>query len=605
MPQLMTMSGFDERARLVGNYLGRGAGTSVQAVEKNMSPSGAMHAAASLQVNILIVDDEPKNLLVLETVLDDPGYRLVRAGSGQEALLALVNDEFAVLVLDVQMPDMTGFELAQLVKQRKKTAHVPIIFLTAYYNEDQHVLEGYVSGAVDYLHKPVNAAVLRSKVAIFAELHRKTRALELTNAALTSEVSERRRAELRLSELNQTLDRRVTERTEALLASEAELRNVDRRKDEFLATLAHELRNPLAPVRNAVQVLRLKGIESPEIEWASEMIERQVRAMSRLIDDLMDVSRINEGKIELRLEGVDLTKVLRDAVDTSRPLIDECGHRLEMALPGQDLWLNADPVRLAQVFMNLLNNATKYMDNGGNIDLSARVEGAEVVVSVKDSGIGIADERLESVFGMFSQVETALSRSRGGLGIGLTLTQRLVAMHGGSISVCSKGLGHGSEFLVRLPLAPRPHRSAPVEQDRGVQDAKPVADGELRILVADDNHDAAATLCMLLELMGHTVQQVHDGAAAVQAAALFDPHLVLLDIGMPKMNGYEACRKIRSSAGGAAMAMVAITGWGQPEDRRMSQEAGFDKHLIKPVDPQELENLVEEVIAKRAAQQEG
>ena len=439
-----------------------------------------------MPVNILIVDDEPKNLAVLETVLDDSGYRLVRAGSGSEALLALMAEEFAVLILDVQMPDMTGFELAQMVKERKKTSRIPIIFLTAYYNEDQHVLEGYFSGAVDYLHKPVNAAVLRSKVAVFCELYRKSRALELVNMALSGEVAERRRAEIRLSELNETLDRRVTERTQALHASEAHLRDADRRKDEFLATLAHELRNPLAPMRNAVKVLRLKGLATPELQWAPDMIDRQVQAMSRLIDDLMDVSRINEGKIDLRLAPVELSTVLHDAIDTSRPLIDECGHQLSVAIPNHQIWVEADPIRLAQVFMNLLNNAAKYMDNGGRVELHVRQELDEVVVVVKDTGIGIAAERLESVFTMFSQVDTALSRSRGGLGIGLTLSQRLVQMHGGNIIAQSKGLGYGSEFVVRLPLAAQQHQEASLNLADAEGPLSRIVDQGLRILVADD-----------------------------------------------------------------------------------------------------------------------
>src|SRR4051812_46048919 len=249
---------------------------------------------STVPVNILIVDDEPKNLTVLETVLDDPGYRLVRATSGEEALLALMADEFAVLVLDVRMPGMNGFEVAQLVKERKKTSRIPIIFLTAYYNEDQHILEGYGTGAVDYLHKPVNPSVLRSKVAVFAELHRKGRALEAANRLLLSEVAERRHAEEMLGELNRTLDARVRERTAELQRSEARLMEANRRKDEFLATLAHELRNPLAPVRNAVELLKRQHDDTERVEWATQLIGRQVASFSRLIDDLMDVSRINQ-----------------------------------------------------------------------------------------------------------------------------------------------------------------------------------------------------------------------------------------------------------------------------------------------------------------------
>ena len=544
------------------------------------------------RVNILIVDDEPKNLMVLETVLDDPGYRLIRANSGEEALLSLMAHEFAVLVLDVRMPGMTGFELAQMVKERKKTARVPIIFLTAYFNEDQHILEGYGTGAVDYLHKPVNASVLRSKVAVFAELHRKGRALEVANRALLAEVAERRRAEARLSELNDTLDRRVKERTSELQLREHQLREASRRKDEFLATLAHELRNPLAPVRNAVHILKIKAQATPEATWACDLIERQVQAMSRLIDDLMDISRINQGKIDLRRERLDLAAIVADAVETTRPLIDQAGHTLEVALPPGRFEVDADRARLGQAFTNLLNNASKYMDAGGRIALSARQDGDAVEVSVRDTGIGLAADRLDGVFEMFSQVETALSRSRGGLGVGLSLTRKLIEMHGGEVVARSEGLGQGSEFVVRLPLAsaaPSDGRSA-----TSLTPATPPAGSgkALRILVADDNEDAASTLAALLELLGNDVRRAHDGEQAVEVARDFAPQLALLDIGMPRLNGYECCRQIRALPGGGAMTLVAVTGWGQPDDRRRSAEAGFDQHLVKPVDPEALARLV-------------
>ena len=396
-------------------------------------------------INILIVDDEPKNLTVLETVLNDPAYRLVRANSADQALLALVVEEFALLILDIRMPGMTGFELAKMIKERKKTARVPIIFLTAYYNEDQHVLEGYGTGAVDYLHKPVNPNVLRSKVAVFADLHRKSNEVASANRALLAEVTERRRAEDRLRELNDTLELRVAERTE-------QLRESDRRKDEFLATLAHELRNPLAPVRNAIQVLEIKGPTTPVVNWAKGIIERQMQSMTRLIDDLMDLSRISRGKIELQRDLVELSQVVKDAVDSSRPLIDQQGHELIVNVPQNPIPLNADPIRLSQVFLNLLNNAAKFTPKGGRIELSAQRESSEVVVSVKDNGMGIPAEHLTSVFEMFSQVEGALSRSQGGLGIGLCLVKRLVEMHGGRVEVKSEGPDRGSEFLVHLPI---------------------------------------------------------------------------------------------------------------------------------------------------------
>ena len=544
------------------------------------------------KVNILIVDDEPKNLMVLETVLDDPGYRLIRAGSGHEALLALMANEFAVLMLDVSMPDMTGFELARLIRERKKTARVPIIFLTAYFNEDQHVLEGYDHGAVDYLHKPVNVVMLRSKVAVFAELYRKNRALEVANQALLTEVSERRLAEQRLSDLNASLDRRVTERTDALQASEAKLRDINRRKDEFLATLAHELRNPLAPVRNAVQLLLRKDLEAPKLEWATKIIERQVRVMSRMIDDLMDVSRINQGKLKLRREPVHIRNILEDAIESARPLIDENQHQVQLNLAAQDLVLHADATRLTQAFMNLLINAAKYMERGGSITIDVQASHGALVVNVRDTGIGIAHDRLESVFEIFSQEDTGLSRSRGGLGIGLSLTRQLVEMHDGSVVARSAGLGHGSEFEVRLPLAMESSLTHTSMTHASEPDEPKVSMSLLRILVADDNKDAAAAFAALLEVMGHNVKQVHDGVAAVQAAHEFNPQVVFLDIGMPKLNGYDACHQIRAQPWGASMVIFACTGWGQIDDLRRSREAGFNQHFVKPLDPKLLDDLL-------------
>ncbi|NML47656.1 response regulator [Ramlibacter sp. G-1-2-2] len=544
----------------------------------------------SQKVNILIVDDEPRNLQVLESILDDPGYRLVRATSGDEALLSLVTDEFALLILDVQMPRMSGFELAQLIKERRKTARVPIIFLTAYYNSDQHVQEGYGTGAVDYMHKPVNAAVLRSKVAVFAELHRKGVELERANRLLLAEVAERRRAEGRLQELNDSLDQRVTERTAELRASESRLLEVNRRKDEFLATLAHELRNPLAPVRNAVHFLKLKGSGGTEVQWASDVIERQVHLMGRLIGDLMDVSRINQGRIELKRALVPLDEVLADALETVQPQMDGAGHKLTVVQPPAHLLVDGDRARLSQIFINLLANASKYTDPGGQIELRVVKEGGEVLVTVADSGIGVEPHRLESVFEMFSQEEPALSRSRGGLGIGLSLTRKLVQMHGGSVRARSEGAGRGSEFVVQLPLA----ETLPHSGDR--YEAQPPAatvGGGLRILVADDNVDAAESLATLLDLMGHTVRRVEDGEAAVQAVAEFAPDIGLLDIGMPKVDGFEACRRIRALPAGRAPMLVAITGWGQPHDIERSRQAGFDHHLVKPVDIDALVKLVD------------
>ena len=317
--------------------------------------------------------------------------------------------------------------------------------------------------------------------------------------------------------------------------------------------------------------------------------------MTRLIDDLMDVSRINQDKLELQRERIELAAVLHGAVETSRPLIDECGHELVLDLPLDPVIINADPIRLAQVFMNLLNNAAKYMDRGGRIEMSAFTQGGDVVVSVKDSGIGIEAERMASLFMMFSQVEGALARSRGGLGIGLALAKRLVEMHGGRIEASSEGLGHGAEFVVTLPmLASDAQAVSPAESEP----AAIAEGGGLRILVADDNEDAALALARLLEAVGHTVRTAFDGAQAVRLAAEFDPQVAILDIGMPKLNGLEACTQIRAQPHGTDRLVIAVTGWGQVEDRRLSTHAGFDHHLVKPVDPQ----VLLELIPKPAAQ---
>lgn len=553
-------------------------------------------ATPDTPINILIVDDEPKNLAVLESLLDAPGYRLVRAATADEALLALVAEEFALLILDVRLPGMSGFELAQTIKGRRKTSRIPIIFLTAYYNEDQHALEGYGSGAVDYLVKPVNAAVLRSKVAVFAELHRKSREVAIANRALLAEVAERRRAELELQHLNENLDRLVAERTQALELAQAELRESDRRKDAFIATLAHELRNPLAPVRNAVQILQRGTGSEADTERARDIIARQVRIMSRLIDDLMDVSRINRGHIELQREPVELGTVLDMAVEATRPHVAEFGHVLEVQLPPEPVVLEADVTRLTQVFVNLLANAAKYTDRGGRIELSARLEASRVVVAVRDDGIGIPVEQLDRVFGMFWQVESTLAKSRGGLGIGLSLVKHLVELHGGTVGVHSAGSGQGTTFTVALPVSRRATPPEPAPEPANCLEA---AAAGLRILVVEDNRDGAETLAALLRTMGHEVRAVLDGGLAVAAAIDFRPDLVLLDLGLPTLDGYQVCRLLRAQPWGRALTIVAMTGWGDAEAQRRVHAAGFDRHFVKPVDEAELATALE--LASRAS----
>jgi CheY-like chemotaxis protein len=372
------------------------------------------------------------------------------------------------------------------------------------------------------------------------------------------------------------------------------LQQADRRKDQFIATLAHELRNPLAPIRNAVAILKSKGLSDPDLNWARDVIERQVGQMSRLLDDLLDVSRITRNKLDLRKERVTLESIVDSAVEISRPQIDGGCHELAVTLPKETVWLDADPVRLAQVFANLLNNSAKYTNPTGLIELRTELVANEVVVSVKDSGIGVSPEMLPRLFEMFSQAKPALERSQGGLGIGLALVRGLVELHGGRVAAHSDGPGTGSEFVVHLPIAPSPD----LVEVRRIQ-AEKSSPGGLKVVVADDSPDAVNSLAMMLRLSGNEVRTAGDGAEAVEAAGAFRPDVVLLDIGMPKVNGYEAARRIREQEWGRSILLVALTGWGQEEDRRKSREAGFDLHLVKPVDPDTLEGLLQPVAARR------
>lgn len=388
-----------------------------------------------------------------------------------------------------------------------------------------------------------------------------------------------------------TISRDITQRRQLendLRQLAADLSEANRYKDEFLATLAHELRNPLAPIRNGLQILKLAGQNAQAIEQARTMMERQLAQMVRLVDDLLDVGRITRNKLELRKERVDLATAVANAVETSRPLIETNGHELTVSMPPTPIYVDADLTRLAQVFSNLLNNAAKYTERGGHIWLTVERQGAEVVAVVKDTGVGIPPGMLPKVFDMFTQVDRTLERAQGGLGIGLTLVRRLVEMHGGRVEARSEGYGHGSEFTVRLPVVPFPTGLVPDKDSNGGQPRL----ARRRILVVDDNEDSANSLSLLLTLMGNEVRVVHDGQTAVTAAGDFSPDVILLDIGLPRLNGYEACRGIRQQPGGSRPVIVACTGWGQDEDRRRSLEAGFNHHLVKPVDPEALEKLL-------------
>jgi len=382
----------------------------------------------------------------------------------------------------------------------------------------------------------------------------------------------------------------------ALRKSEEALRQADRRKDEFLATLAHELRNPLAPMRNAVEFLRAKGTSAPELRWAHDVIDRQVQLMARLLEDLLDVSRVALDRPHLRQTLVELGSVVDAAVETSFPLMERAQHDLTVTLPPEPVYLRADPVRLAQVFANLLNNAAKYTDEGGRIRLAAEKRREEVVVTISDTGIGIAPDLLPHVFDIFSQAKPASGRAQGGLGIGLSLVKGLVELHGGAVDAHSEGPAKGSTFRVRLPIADGVDDGQRGQTSDG---ATAVPRASRRVLVVDDHRDSADSLAMLLKAMGHEVDRAYDGEQAIEMASKALPELILLDIGMPRMDGYEACRRIKAESWGEHTLVVALTGWGQDEDRRKSRAAGFDHHLVKPVEIRDLVALMASLDAHR------
>jgi PAS domain S-box-containing protein len=778
------------------------------------------------RANVLLVDDNPANLLALRVILEDLGQNLVEVCSGEEALIRLRHDSFAVVLLDVQMDGLNGFETAKLIRLLEGSRHTPIIFVTAYDDDKFSAKEAYRLGAVDYLTKPLEPLILRSKVAGFIDLFQKTEQiknqaqqlrqrdrrefeerLEQENARLkesegrfrtvtslapvgifqtdaignclfvnerwcemagltpeqaqgqgwvdalhredrqrvahewteaaqagrefsseycfqtpqgkttwlhgnavslrndagkvtgyigtVTDITERRRTEVALREserlyraigesidygvwvcdpqgrniyasasflrlvgltqeqcsefgwgsvlhpddAERTLDawkecvrtggpwdiehrfrgvdggwhpilaRGVPVRDESgeitawaginldisrLKHVEDELRVADRRKDEFLATLAHELRNPLAPICNSLQILKLPQVDAAAAQQTREMIERQVQHLVRLVDDLLDVSRVMRGKIELRKESVELASVIARAVETAQPLIEAQAHRLEIDLPTESLRLDADPVRLAQVVGNLLTNAAKYTEANGRIWLTAERVGVQVALKVRDTGIGIGPDMLPHVFDLFVQADHASTKAQGGLGIGLTLVKNLVEMHGGTVEAHSGGLGNGCEFIVRLPLMggeqPQLH-----DKRSGELQHQPARPSGYRLLVIDDNQDAAVSLAMLLKLQGHEVRVAHSGSAALQMMKGYAPDLVFLDIGMPGMDGYEVARRMRQMPGLEKVVLAALTGWGQEEDRRRTAEAGFNHHLVKPPEPKVLEGVLAEL----------
>jgi signal transduction histidine kinase len=577
------------------------------------------------KVSILLVDDQPQRLLAYRAILADLDLDLVCARSGREALEYLMNSEFAVVLLDVSMPDMDGFEAARLIHEHPRFEKTPIIFVTGVHLDDLDRLKGYSLGAVDYVSVPIVPEILRSKVSVLVELYCKRQELQRTNEELE-------RANARLSEANIALQEEKTRELEVMNRSlqhanaeleganrslqseigertraEQALKEADRHKDEFLAMLAHELRNPLAPIHNAVELMRMKPLGDPQLHWARDVIARQLTSLTRLVDDLLDVSRITRGKINLTRQVIELEALISRAVETVHPLLDEHGHELTLELPEPGAKVFGDSTRLTQAIANVLGNAAKYTDKGGRISLVATVRADDVEVRIRDNGIGIRPELLPHVFELFTQLDRDDGRTQGGLGIGLALVQRLVQMHGGEVTAASAGLGKGAEFVIRLPLLGEEAQSPALQPAAAAEAACSasemasvvtplVAAGAQRlarrILIADDNNDALESLATLLQLSGHEVYTATNGGTALQSAERHLPEVALLDIGMPMLDGYEVAKRIRSQPWGQRITLVALTGWGQDSDRRRSREAGFDSHLVKPLDLDTLTDLL-------------
>lgn len=649
-------------------------------------------------VNILLVDDEPANLQGLDAVLGELNENLVHAASGQEALKHVLNMDFAAILLDLNMPGMSGFEVAQMIRTRPQSKTIPIIFITASGAGEFPIDTAYELGAVDYLVKPVNAKVVRAKISFFVDLYRKNAEIaRLEKERFSAELDEKEEryrtliesmdqgfcviemlfgaegdpTDYRFLELNPMVEKHIglpaapgktikelvpeidafwletyarvattgepirlenwsqamgrwfdvyasrvgnaNSNKVALLFSditarkhaEENLRDLasslaesDRRKTEFLATLAHELRNPLAPIRSGLGVMRLAGNNPETANKIQEMMERQVTHMVRLIDDLLDVARISGGKLDLKKDRHELKTILASAVETSRPLIDAAQHELIVTVPDDSLFINADSIRISQVVANLLNNSAKYTPPGGRIELTAQRDIRGLVIIVKDNGLGIPPDALATIFEMFNQVGKNLKMSQGGLGIGLALVRRIVELHGGSVEVASDGPRSGSTFTVTLPLA-LINEASDMNTPGEFPDLTINAEGKLKVLVVDDNIDAAEILSTMLTLSGHTTRVAHNGVSGLAMAKQFKPDVAFLDIGMPGMNGYETAYAVRKTAELDGIVLVALTGWGSESDREKSKEAGFDQHLTKPADFVAIHNLLSDVIKSR------
>jgi PAS domain S-box-containing protein len=655
-----------------------------EAAEPSLSPDGSGVAGLlDARPVILLVDDQPARLVTYEAILADLPVRTVSSSSGNEALQHLLKQDFAAILLDVNMPDMDGFEIARLIRGHPRLERTPIIFVTGFEVSALDQLKGYEVGAIDYISVPIVPEILRSKVAVLVELHQRHRELQELNRALkdaraeldsqyASDMAHQRRQyeailsntpdfayvfdlNHRFSYVNEGLlkmwgktreeaigknclelgyqpshaamhDREIDEivatkkpvRGEVAFTGttghrdydylmvpvlgtdgevvavagttrditdrkqmEESLRASDRRKDEFIAMLAHELRNPVAPIRNAGELLSRLATDERQIALAG-VLKRQTEQLTRLLDDLLEVARVTQGRIELRREIVAIQACVQMAVEAVEPMIKERHQRLSVTRQGLSIFVYADKARVTQCIVNLLTNATKFTPANGDIRVNSRVEDGHAIIEVTDTGVGIAADLLPQLFDSFVQGQRSLDRAEGGLGIGLSVCKRLIEMHGGHVTASSEGVGHGSTFAIHLSLA---------REEVSSRESTPQAgNAKRRILVVDDNKDAADSLAALLEMDGHEVKAVYTAEAGLEEVDLRKPDLVLLDIGLPRINGYEVVQRIKAAY--PLISVVALSGYGTAEDKQRAAAAGFDAHLVKPADFDVLRQLM-------------